>query len=198
MLYVTPKWSERFSSGRAFLQVAPPQRALPARRLAQMLWAAALAACTISQLALAAPADVPASVTASPAAAALPPQPPLSANGTAVPAHGQAGPRQAAQTVNASGEPYNLSAAAQGPAPGSDPAPYARRRTVPVSNGTHILYNVSVVAADGSPAPLSATPFNPDQTLYTTPPSPTAPASNTPLITWVTIAGALQGSGFRV
>lgn len=170
---------------------------LPARSLAPMLWAAALVACAVTHLALATPANV----TASAATPAASPQSLLAGNGAVVPAAGPAAARQAAQTLNASGVPYNLSAPAQGPAPGSDPASYARRRTVPVSNGTHILYNVSVVTADGSPAPLAATPFAPDQTLYTataaTPP-PTAPASNTPLITWVTIAGALQGPRSRL
>ena len=173
-------------------EVATKTRNLPSRSPAPMLWAAALVACAVTHLALAAPANV----TASAAAPASAPQPLLSGHGAAVPAAGPAAARQAAQTVNASGVPYNLSAPAQGPAPGADPASYARRRTVNVSNGTHILYNVSVVTADGSPAPPAAAPFAPDQTLYTvsaTPP-PAAPASNTPLITWVTIAGALQGS----
>ena len=191
---MSPSQHRRFIPWGSLPEVATETRGLRSRSPAPMLWAAALVACVVTHLALAAPANV----TATAAAPASAPQPLLAGDGAAVPAAGPAAARAAPQTVNASGVPYTLSAPAQGPAPGSsDPASYARRRTVNVSNGTHILYNVSVVTADGSPAPLAATPFAPDQTLYTvsaTPP-PTAPASNTPLITWVTIAGALQKSG---
>ncbi|KAK9828119.1 hypothetical protein WJX81_006861 [Elliptochloris bilobata] len=105
--------------------------------------------------------------------------------------------RRAAPTASGARVPYNLSDAAPAPAPAPAAAGYPRR-TVPVSNGTHILYNVSVVAADGSPAPLPGGPLQPDQTLYTQQQQqqqPSGPlASNTPLITWITIAGGVVGA----